>query len=466
MTLIAISTAEGDTSMVDTRKQRDPAAGGEAEAEAFRLIAVGDALVSQSVTASLAPECSGVGRLLTGADAAFVNLEGVVRNKGEGTPQAESGGTWVTIQPAHARELAELGFNLFNTAHNHTLDWGQDGLLAMLSHLNRSGVTHAGAGENLAAARQPAYLDTPKGRVALIAVAVSFNNWNRAGHSRPDCRGRPGLSGVRLQTTLQVTAEEFTALERLNSELQLDAKTLLREKLGFLPPAAEGTLQFGQYNVRRGATRALLQELHPGDVREVLQSVSEARRQADRVMFSVHNHELGDGRLEVPPVWLKEFSRQVLDAGADAILGHGPHILQGIELHEGKPILYSLGNFIFENETQQVQPADLYEAQALRPEHGPADVFDKRAERGGFAAHRHYWDSVVAVLDWQGKQLTELQLHPVTLGFGEPRSRRGSPVLASGAEARRIIADLAALSAPLGSSLEWHEAGYGVLRIT
>lgn len=451
--------------MPDSQPQQSPGVTTEPRAEGFRLAAVGDALVSQSVSANLAPERSGVGQLLARADAAFVNLEGVVRSGDEGTPQAESGGTWVTIRPAHARELVDLGFNLVNTAHNHTLDWGQDGLRAMLAHLDRLEVAHAGAGRNLAAARQPAYLDTPKGRVALVGVAVSFNNWNRAGSSRSDCAGRPGLSGIRLKTTLQVTADEFGTLERLNQELQLDAKTLLREKLGFIPPAVAGTLQFGQYEVRQADTRAALQQLHPGDVFEVLQSVREARRQADRVLFSVHNHELGDGRLEVPPVWLQEFCRQVLDAGADVVLGHGPHILQGIELHEGKPILYSLGNFIFENELQQVQPADIYEAQGLGPTDGPADVFEKRAERGGFAAHRHYWDSVLVVLDWEGDRLTELQLHPVTLGFGEQRSKRGSPVLADRADGRRIIAHLAELSAAFGSSIEWREAGYGVLLI-
>ncbi len=41
----------------------------------------------------------------------------------------------------------------------------------------------------------------------------------------------------------------------------------------------------------------------------------------------------------------------MIDAGADVFVGHGPHVLRGIEIYKGKPIFYSLSNFIFQNET-------------------------------------------------------------------------------------------------------------------
>jgi poly-gamma-glutamate synthesis protein (capsule biosynthesis protein) len=450
--------------------QRDPSKAGSRQLHSDRgagdlhLIAAGDALMSQSLNGFSEPRFTQLLELISAADAGFINLEGVVRNRDEGTPQAESGGTWVSISPAHARELTQLGFNLFATAHNHSLDWGADGLLAMNAHLDALGVTHAGVGPNLAAARQPAYLDTPKGRVALISAATSFNNWNRAGNSRPDCQGRPGLNGIRIRTMLQVTPDEFTVLQHLNRELKLDAKTLLREKLGFKSPAAPGTLTFGQYEIRTGPVRQLLQEPDARDLAGLLSAVHEARRQADWVVFSVHNHELGDGKLEVPPVWLQDLCRRVIDAGADMVVGHGPHVLQGIELHDGKPILYSLGNFIFQNETQAQQPADFYEAQGLGPEHGPADLFDRRAKNGGFAAHAHYWQSVLADLEWSDGQLARLRLHPVTLGMGLRRSLRGRPMLACLQEGERIIRDLASLSEGFGTTIRW-EAGYGTVLI-
>jgi hypothetical protein len=43
---------------------------------------------------------------------------------------------------------------------------------------------------------------------------------------------------------------------------------------------------------------------------------------------------------------LRAWARAVIDAGADAVVGHGPHVLRGIEFYRGKPIAYSLGNFL------------------------------------------------------------------------------------------------------------------------
>jgi hypothetical protein len=43
---------------------------------------------------------------------------------------------------------------------------------------------------------------------------------------------------------------------------------------------------------------------------------------------------------------LRKFARAVIDAGADAVVGHGPHVLRGIEFYRGRPIAYSLGNFV------------------------------------------------------------------------------------------------------------------------
>ena len=44
----------------------------------------------------------------------------------------------------------------------------------------------------------------------------------------------------------------------------------------------------------------------------------------------------------------QETAHNLIDAGADIIIGHHPHVVQGIEIYQGKPIFYSLGNFIFD----------------------------------------------------------------------------------------------------------------------
>src|SRR5260370_8099308 len=109
-------------------------------------------------------------------------------------------------------ELKGAGFGLFGVARNHSLDFGADGLLSNIRHMEQAGLVYAGAGENLARARAPGYLDTRKGRVALIACASTFSPLSPAGEQRPDLKGRPGLNPLPLKTTSPVQPSTFASL--------------------------------------------------------------------------------------------------------------------------------------------------------------------------------------------------------------------------------------------------------------
>src|SRR6185437_95538 len=67
-------------------------------------------------------------------------------------------------------------------------------------------------GESLREAREARYLDTDKGRVALISTASTFPDQSRAGVSWGDTRARPGLNPLRFTTTQIVTKEQFEAI--------------------------------------------------------------------------------------------------------------------------------------------------------------------------------------------------------------------------------------------------------------
>lgn len=69
-----------------------------------------------------------------------------------------------------------------------------------------------------------------------------------------------------------------------------------------------------------------------------------ARKEHDVVLVSYHG---GAEYVDVPMLWTKEFVRAVMLAGVDAVIGHHPHIPQGIEWFGDRPVLYSLGNFVF-----------------------------------------------------------------------------------------------------------------------
>jgi poly-gamma-glutamate synthesis protein (capsule biosynthesis protein) len=81
------------------------------------------------------------------------------------------------------------------------------------------------------------------------------------------------------------------------------------------------------------------------DAAETAADIAAAREVADSVIVSLH---WGEEHRRFPREKDRAIARSLIDAGADAILGHHPHILQGAEFYRGAPILYSLGNFIFD----------------------------------------------------------------------------------------------------------------------
>jgi poly-gamma-glutamate synthesis protein (capsule biosynthesis protein) len=157
----------------------------------------------------------------------------------------------------------------------------------------------------------------------------------------------------------------------------------------------------------------------------------------------------------------------MIDAGADLVFGHGPHILRGIELYRGKPIFYSLGNFVFQNETVDRLPLDDYEAIGADPAQGVTGLNTVRydSDRRGFPAEAKVWESVIAVPRWQAGILRSLELHPVSLGFGRPYIERGTPLVADEDIGRKIIGTLQRLSKPFGTAIDYR-AGIGTVALS
>jgi hypothetical protein len=181
---------------------------------------------------------------------------------------------------------------------------------------------------------------------------------------------------------------------------------------------------------------------------------------------SIHAHESATpAERGKPAQFTVEFAHAMIDAGADMMIAHGPHVLRGIEVYKGKPIFYSMGNFIFENDLVDLQPADNYEKVELGDGALPADYYNKRARNDtiGFPADRKFWQSAVAEMVFNtDRTLKAVRLHPISLGFGQPRIKRGQPYPAPAAEADQIIKDLQELCQPYGTTVEY-KGGVGVL---
>ena len=81
------------------------------------------------------------------------------------------------------------------------------------------------------------------------------------------------------------------------------------------------------------------------NVPDIKQQLSALRRQYDIVIVIAH---AGREFIPFPPPYIQSAYRGLIDAGADAVIAHHPHVAQGVEIYQGKAIAYSLGNFVFE----------------------------------------------------------------------------------------------------------------------
>lgn len=427
------------------------------------IACTGDSMITRRVATTSEPAMQALGAILRSADVAFTNLE-VLPNDFCGTPVKDCGGTHLAARSWVLDDLVALGFRLFACANNHSLDYGIAGLETTIAALENRGLVYAGIGHSLAQARAPAYLDYSHGSIALLSCSSTFASGQEASDPRPDVPGRPGLNPLRFETVYEVTAEQFASLRAIAEQTSLEQKRLERIALGFLhPPKDPAIFPFLSGHFRVGERAAVRTHPHADDQAAILARIRDAKRRADLVLLSVHAHEAGEHETE-PAEFLIHFCRAAIDAGADLIVGHGPHRLRGMELYHGKPIFYSLGNFIAQNELVEFLPSDGYERLRAAPTLQPSELFLLRNdnEQRSFPAHRQYWETVLPVCTFAGDQLQAITVYPVSLGFGEAVHRRGRPRLASGPTAEAILAAFAQLSEPFGVSLSMGD-GYATV---
>lgn len=343
-----------------------------ASSDDLRVVLVGQALIKEDLQ-SLAPTSFEQARsYLGGADVAFTNLEVAVAPEGaDVTPRSD---TVALVSPAVLDNLKDMGFNLLSLANNHAADLGEAGIGTTRKEVANRGFAYAGTGDNISQAAEAGYLHTSAGRVALIAMA----------------------SG-----SIQLTPDTWATEDRPG--------------VNFLELNEDGTLNAGQK-------------------RRILGAVRDAARQAGLVIVYQHNHYWGDSRgLDSPPGrdrrvdrfttpgWMETWARELIDAGASIYVGHGNPALHGIEIYEGRLILYGLGNYIFQSA-------------------GTPDKFGPLA----------YYSAVVDTRFVKGR-VAAVQLKPLVLALDAPA--RGTPFLAQGGEATAILSRLADLSRLYGTEI-------------
>ncbi|WP_369900084.1 CapA family protein [Bacillus manliponensis] len=205
------------------------------------------------------------------ADYAYVNLESVFTTREQKSPGQLF---WIKSDPSTLKAIKNTGFDMASIGNNHTMDYGQEGLLDTISHLEKLDLPYTGAGKNA--------------KEAYSAKDVTIKG-----------KKFKFLSFVRFMPSTSWVASENK------------------------PGVANG------YNLNL-----------------VTKTIEEQKKDADYLVVYMH---WGVEKTNRPAQYQRDYVQKMTEAGADAIVGSHPHWLQGFEYHNGVPVAYSLGNFLFPN---------------------------------------------------------------------------------------------------------------------
>jgi len=440
------------------------------------IAAAGDAIVTRHL-APYAESDRRIGELqslIDGADAAVANLEVVLPDRDAAAtplPPVPSqyqylsplAGILMRADPFVLDELDAFGFDLFATASNHSFDYGRHGMRSTMDALRTRELPFAGTGESLADARRPAYVDTPGGRVGMVAANASVAPGSEAGPASADHPGRTGINPLHLRWIHGASTDVLDRLREVRAELGLDdlhETWLVREDPDWKERPYERFLHAFFEEVDAGETPSVRFKPLAGDRQAFLDSVAVAAERADHAIASLHGHQGPGGvrNTDETPEYARSFARDCVDAGADLFVGTGPHVLRGMEMYRGRPLFYSLGNFAYQTETIERLPAESYDYYGVGDTADPAALFrsryrDANGNAIGSLARDGYWETIVPVCEFEGDELASLRLYPCSLGQDRALPRRGTPALASGDRADEILARFAALSEPFGTEV-------------
>jgi poly-gamma-glutamate synthesis protein (capsule biosynthesis protein) len=238
--------------------------------------------------------------VLARADMRFANLECCFYEPTSARSLSDEG---FYARPQTAQALRVAGFDAIGTANN--VNYGAEAIVSSLRVLDGLGIPHTGSGPNSAAAHEPAYASAKAVTVAFLQrTSVYWPTNHEAGeHS-------PGVAALRGETAYRVPAHK-TRPE--------------------IPPMN-----------RPGVPPEVITWADPKYLGRLREDIARARKQASIVVAS-HHWGLHQDVLQ----YMTDIAHAAIDAGADVVVGHGPHYSLPVEIYKGKPIFYGVGSFSF-----------------------------------------------------------------------------------------------------------------------
>lgn len=428
-----------------------------------KILLTGDSIIARPFLSN--QKDTPLKKLIDSVPFVFTNLE-VLPIDFKGHYAARSDGAHFAASKSVLTDLQDAGFNLFSCANNHMLDYGESGLKALLKNLDDYDINYSGIGSTLGEASAPTYIDIDDTVVSLISCASTVFPETVAGDRNDFTEGRYGVNPMRYDLEYHLDEENFANMSQLFISLGLDQMMKKSQDLGFVSRSLESNddvLYFHDFNhrVQNGITAKFVNSgineiktfINKKDAERQIKWIQEAKTRSDICIVSLHAHESKYER-QFPADFIEEFSHMAIDHGADIVVCHGPHLLRGIEMYKGKPIFYSLGNFIGMNDLVEVLPNGSYERFGIDNTLLPSKVFEMRSEGGmkGFPGLDDFWMTVIPVVKFEQDNVVEVVLHPARMN-NEQVQHRGKPCLVSGTDARHIIEHIAGLSTEFGTEI-------------
>lgn len=402
----------------------------------MKFTAAGDAIIQRRIQEDfvgfeeLAP-------FIKEGDARFFNLETTLNYEGECSSSQLSGGTYIRTNPEVLEDIKNFGFNMTSFNNNHAMDFSMGGFLKTLEYVKQSGLVHSGAGMNLAEASAPKYLETNEGRVALIAVNTNFNPTMIAGNQTPRVPGRPGINGLRLDSYVELPKSDLEVIKRIAKETNINAGKEISRAEGYYAELADNEAELGELKFKEGQTSRFVRKVNKNDMARVEQAIYEAKLQADYIIISVHCHQLSGDKKENVADFLEDFAHACIDFGANAIVGHGPHLLRPIEVYKDSPIFYSLGDFILQLYNIELAPEEFFEKYGLSAATSTVHELLKKRSKDftvGLMTDKRMYQTVIPLWEMKDKKLVSLKLMPVEATMEGNKSEIGLPRRSDGYE--------------------------------
>jgi poly-gamma-glutamate capsule biosynthesis protein CapA/YwtB (metallophosphatase superfamily) len=205
-----------------------------------------------------------------------------------------------TVGAASLREAAVAAVGIANN-----VNYGDAAIMSSIAALDKAGIPHTGAGVDRVAASAPAIVERNGIRYGFLQRSSVYwpTNHEAGAHD-------PGIAVIRAHTAYQVP------MHKTRPEI---------------PPMN-----------RPGIPPIIVTWADPDSLRAFTDDVASLRSRADVVVASCH-WGLGKDTL----TYMRDIGRAAIDAGADIVIGHGPHYSLAVEVHRRKPIFYGLGSFSF-----------------------------------------------------------------------------------------------------------------------